>query len=384
VVGDRRAQIRLGLFIERLGRELFHILGVHPAQLFKVEHGGGLGDARDVEDLRELVKRKELALGQLALGRPAQKRHIVEHGLGQIARADQILVAGVAVALGHLVLRVAHDGRAVDVGRDFPAEGLVEQVVLGRGGEVFAAADNVRDAHEMIVHHVGKVVGGQAVGFEKHLVLELLVFHGDGAEGGVAETGRALARHLLADDEGFAGAHACDGLVVAQIPARADVLFNLLALLFGGFLLLVLLAEAVVAAAFADEQVGVFAEQVAPLRLDIRPDRAAHVGALVVRETAFGQRFIDDVARALDKTALVGVLDAENEGAARTAGDQPGVERGAQIADVHVACRAGGKTGAHGPVRDARLHFFKKIHLFSFLSGNLHSIIYFPGPAVND
>jgi hypothetical protein len=88
--------------------------------------------------------------------------------------------------------------------------------------------------------------------------------------------------------------------------------------------------------------------------------------------------------RALDEPALVGVLDAEDEGAAGAAGDQPGVERGAQIADVHVARRAGGETGAHGSVGDARFHFFKKVHLLFLPFGCFPSIIYFPGPAVND
>ena len=54
-----------------------------------------------------------------------------------------------------------------------PAEGLVEQVVLRGGGEVLAAADDVGDAHEVIVHNVGKVIGRQAVGLQQDLVLQL-------------------------------------------------------------------------------------------------------------------------------------------------------------------------------------------------------------------
>ena len=42
---------------------------------------------------------------QLALGAPAQQGHIVEDGLGEIALRLQILIGGIAVALGHLVLQ---------------------------------------------------------------------------------------------------------------------------------------------------------------------------------------------------------------------------------------------------------------------------------------
>ena len=136
----------------------------------------------DVEGLYQLVERKDLLLRQLALGRPAQQRHIVEDGLGEIALRLQVLVAGVAVALGHLVLGVPHDGGAVDVGGHLPAEGMVEQVVLGRGGQILAAPHHMGDAHQVIVNDVGKVVGGQTVPLQQHLIVQRAVFHGDVAE----------------------------------------------------------------------------------------------------------------------------------------------------------------------------------------------------------
>ena len=49
---------------------------------------------------------------------------------------------------------------------------------------------------------------------------------------------------------------------------------------------------------------------------------------------------------ALNVTALVGVLNAQDEGAVLVLGHQVGVQRGAQVANVHVAGGRGGKTGA--------------------------------------
>ena len=150
--------------LRRLGKGLgghgADVFGVEVAQLFDVKDGGGLGDAGQVKDLLELVQGEDLLL---APGAPAQQGDVVDDRVGEEALGDQILVGGVAVALGHLVLGVAHDGGAVDVLGDGPAEALVQQVVLGGGGEILAAAHHVGDAHQVVVHHVCKVVGGQAV-----------------------------------------------------------------------------------------------------------------------------------------------------------------------------------------------------------------------------
>ena len=124
-----------------------------------------------------------------------------------------------------------------------------------------------------------------------------------------------------------------------------------------------LFAEAVIGAAALDEQLGVFAVGVAALGLDVGSHGTADVGAFVVVESALGQRAVDDVGRALDEAALVGILDAEDEGAARVARNEPGVERGAQVADVHIAGGGGSEARADLAVRDLRLHLVEVRHI---------------------
>ena len=126
----RLTDVGLGCLCEGLRAHGADVLGVEVAQLLNVEDGGGLGDAGDVEDLLELVQRVDLPLPSRA---PAQEGDVVDDRVGQIALGDQVLIGGVAVALGHLVVLVAHDRGAVDVLRNRPAEALVQQVVL-RGG----------------------------------------------------------------------------------------------------------------------------------------------------------------------------------------------------------------------------------------------------------
>ena len=131
----------------------------------------------------------------LSLGAPAQQGDVVGDNLGQIALGHQALKAGGAVALGELghraVLVLAHNQGQVDVGGNLPAEGFIQQVVLGGGGQVLAAPHHVGDVHQVVVDDVGEVVGGVAVRLEEHLVLDLLVLNGDGAEHRVLKGGGA-------------------------------------------------------------------------------------------------------------------------------------------------------------------------------------------------
>ena len=53
-----------------------------------------------------------------------------------------------------------------------PAKRLVEQDVQRGTGQPFFAADDVADAHVVVVDDVGEVVGRQAVGFHENLVVE--------------------------------------------------------------------------------------------------------------------------------------------------------------------------------------------------------------------
>jgi len=330
--------------------------GVEIGQLLDVENSGGLGDTGDVEHLHQLVQREDLLLGEFALGRPAQQRHIVQNGVRQEALSLQILVGGIAVALGHLVVLVPHDGRAVDVGGDLPAEGLVQQIVLGCGGQVLAAPDHVGDAHEVIVHHVGEVVGGQAVPLQQHLIVQSLVLHGDVTEGHIMEGGGALVGDPLTDHVGLTGSQIGGHFFLAQIPAGIVRPVKLAGVLLG----FRLLAEAVVGCALFHQELGVGQIQVPALGLDIGAGGAAHVRAFIVIQMALLHGAVDHVRSTLHQTALIRILDPENEGAVGVAGDEPGVQRGAQVAHVHIAGGGGGEPGTDLPLGDAGFQIFKK------------------------
>ena len=113
---------------------------------------------------------------------PAEAEQIVEQRLGQDAELVAIgLDAERAVALGELGAVRAVDQRHVGVDRLGPAhrpddgelaEGVVEMIV---------AADDVGDAHVVIVDHDRQHVGRRAVRAEQDEIVELAVLHGDPA-----------------------------------------------------------------------------------------------------------------------------------------------------------------------------------------------------------
>ena len=231
------------------------------------------------------------------------------------------------------------------------------------------------DAHKVIVHHVGEVIGGQPVPLHEHLIVQCVVWHGDVAENLVVEGGLPRG-NALADNKVLPRRGPSVGLLTGKLPAGVGSPVKLAGIGFR----LGLFAKAAVGAALFQQELGVFSVKIPALRLDIGSHGAAHVGALVVVKTALGQGLVDNIHRPIHKSALIGVLDAKDEFAAGPAGDEPGIKRRAQIANVHIARGRRGKTGTHTVFGYARLHLVKPVficHFVYFLSGNSLALLYY-------
>ena len=111
--------------------------------------------------------------------------------------------------------------------------------------------------------------------------------------------------------------------------------------------------------ALLHQQLSVLTIGVPALGLDIGSHRAAHIRTLVVVQVALGQSLVDKLSSAFYLPGLVGVLNAQDKGASGIAGDEPGVQGGTQITDVHIARGRGGKTGTDLPLGDFGLHLLK-------------------------
>lgn len=68
--------------------------------------------------------------------------------------------------LGQLTAVPVEEQGQVGKARWRPAQGLVEQQVLGSGDQPLRATQHVADAHVVVVHHAGQVVGGEAIALQ--------------------------------------------------------------------------------------------------------------------------------------------------------------------------------------------------------------------------
>ncbi len=66
-------------------------------------------------------------------------------------------------ALTELLVVLIGDQRAMHVLGNLPAEGLIETVVLGAGGQILVAAHHMGNAHQVVIDNISKVVRRIAV-----------------------------------------------------------------------------------------------------------------------------------------------------------------------------------------------------------------------------
>ena len=247
----------------------------------------------------------------------------------------------------------------MNIGGNLPAESLIQQIVLGGGGQILAAADHMSDAHQVVVHNVCKVVGRKTVPLQQNLIVQRFVFHSDITERDIVEGGSAFLGNALTDDIGFTGCQIGLDLLAAQVTAGISIAVEFAGILFR----LGLLTEAVVSSALFHQQLRIGQIQIAALRLDIRTSGTTHIGTLVMGQTAFSHGAVNDIGGAFHQTALVGVLDAEDKSAVSMARNQPGVQSGAQIADMHITGGGGSETSADFSLGNSGFHLFKKLHI---------------------
>ena len=227
-----------------------------------------------------------------------------------------------------------------------PSEGAIEEHVEGGGGQPLFAADDVGDFHQVVVHNVGQVIGGELVGtLVEHFVVEDGGIDDDIAADDVVDVDVLTrfyfeAHHILvaAGNAGFhlgriererVGHHAARRGVVLEVGD----LFALLVELFGG-------VESDVGFSFGQKLVDIFLVDVAAFALAVRAFVAteSHPFVKVDAEPAEG---LDDVFLCTGHKAVgVGVFDAENEFAAVLAGKEVVIECCAHSTDVE---RAGGR-----------------------------------------
>ncbi len=176
------------------------------------------------------------------------------------------------------------------------------------------------DSHGMIVHHIGKIIGGVAVRLDQNHIVKLRIVHRDISVQFVMEGSAPLSGIVLADDEGLPCRQIRLYLLFAQ---RQTVL-----VINGDFLSLhhlrlqgrqsFLVTEAIVGLPLLHELFGILHVNSGfhPFALHIRPVSAVLVRPLVVLQPHPLKGAVDDLRSPLHESLLIRVLDTEHKVAA--------------------------------------------------------------------
>ena len=254
------------------------------------------------------------------------------------------------MALGKLLAVLSHNhGKVAELGR-LPAEGLVHQHVEGGGGNPFLGPHHVGNLHEVVVHDVGQVVGGEAVAFQQHGVgVDVLVLPLDVSQQGVLEPCDPLHGHLQTDDVGLAGIEVRLNLLLREVAAVPVV--------SGGHLVHGLdgansvqplgIAEAVVGLSPFHQLLGVLLVQVEALRLDVGAVVAALCSTLVPLNAQPGHGVVQVLDIFLAVAGAVGVLQPQDELAAVGPGKKIVEQGGAHPTDMLHPRRGGSVTNTN-------------------------------------
>ncbi len=234
--------------------------------------------------------------------------------------------------------------------RSLPAEILVQQQVLWRGIDPFLTAQHVRDAHQVIIDHIGKVVGRHAIRLEQHLHVDLRPLELDFAAQHVAHLTDALARHPHAHHRRFTGSdplrhfHGIERQampVVTGLLPGSDLLVTQRIEALGG-------TEAVKRMSAAEQLPGVLTVDLATLTLAIRCMRPAHVRAFIPVQAQPAQRFENRLLGLRCAARAIGILNTQNELPAMLSRKAEIEQRDIGGADMRVTGRRGGNAGAYG------------------------------------
>ena len=84
-----------------------------------------------------------------------------------------------AASLTQFFMLFIGNQRAVYIHRNLPAKRIIEPIVFWGGRQIFIASYHMGDPHQMIIHHIGKVVCGVPVRFNQNHIIQLRILHGD-------------------------------------------------------------------------------------------------------------------------------------------------------------------------------------------------------------
>ena len=231
-----------------------------------------------------------------------------------------------------------------------PTQVAVQKLVLRQGADPLLAAQDVGDAHQVVVHHDREVIGREPVALQEHLHVHLGPRNLDRAAQPVVYPADAFTGNAQADHVRLAGADAAFALRVGQAEAVPVVTRVLAALALRAAHGVEPLAGAETAerVALRHEALGVLPVQRHPLALPVGSVVATDIRTLVPIDPGPAQRGDDGRLGLGAGPRLVRVLDAQDETPAMAAREGEIEERDVRGAHVRIARGRRRDAGADG------------------------------------
>ncbi len=333
-----RVDPRAGRRDELVERQGADIDPVHVGELLDVEERRRALDVFQAEPLRQHADRHDLFVA----GAPTEQRQVVAEGDRQVALVSVHLDRHRVAALGELLALLVDQQWEMGVGRERkfgpggPVQRLPQHDLLGCGGELILAADDVRDGHGAVVDRIGQHEESPAVAADADEVIERPLGEGDLA----ADEIDYLDRTLVGRAEAQGAAVAAGQAQVAAMAVVARCRISGGGPLLGASVDLLAGAATGVQGAVGPQRLDGGAMGVPLGRLEVR--------ALVGLHAQPGQR-LNDAVGPLGAVALrVGVLNPQDEDAAALAQEEPVVQGGTGAADMEVPRRRRGEARPRG------------------------------------
>ena len=218
------------------------------------------------------------------------------------------------------------------VDRHFPAEGIVQTIVLRAGAQILVSAHDVRDAHRVVIHDVCEVIGREAVGLHQDHVVQFGIVDRDVSVDLVMEGRRSRGRVVLADDVRHTRGKLRFHLFLRKMETMLVIYADLFAVLadsrpkriqpfFG--------AEAVVCFALLNQLFRIFQVDAGLLafRLYIGAHAAVLVRTFIMDKPGLLECTVNDIHRAFHESALIGIFNTQHKIAALMLCDEVGIQR---------------------------------------------------------
>ena len=203
------------------------------------------------------------------------------------------------------------------------------------------------DAHKMVIHHIGKIVGRIAVRLNKNHIVQLRVRHFNLPVDLIHKSGRALSRHILTDHIGNTCLQFCFNLLLRQMKAMLIIHHNLLAgHILAQRLQTLLITEAVISLPFFNQLLGILQIDSGSLALTLNVGSYAPVliRPFIVNQACLCQSAVNNIYCALHIALLIRILNSQHKAAILMFGNQIRIQCCSQISHMHPPGGAGCKS----------------------------------------